>query len=67
MKFMALVPDSFCHLIGDGFRIGLIGGVLRYDDNPAAGHVAVMPDVADMPGHAADSRIVFQLVHVAVD
>ena len=64
---MAAVPDIRRQLIGDRFRISLILGPGRHHDDAAAGDIAVMADIADMPGTALNPRILFQFIHIPVD
>ena len=40
---------------------------LRHHNDAAASHRCVVPDVAHMPAHAADTRVLLQFVHILVD
>ena len=64
---MPLVPDISRQPIGNRFSIGLIFRVLRNDHDAAARHVAIVADVADMPGNTADPWILFQVIHITVN
>ena len=64
---MPALPDVFCQLIGDRFRIFLIGFRLWNDDHAASRFRTIMAQITDMPGCAADSRILFQLIQISVD
>ena len=67
MELVAFVPDISRQPVGGLFCIGLIRFHLRHHNDAAASHWCVVPDVAHMPAHAADTRVLLQFVHILVD
>ena len=52
----------------DGEVYECVGSSLgRHHDDAAARDIAVMADIADMPGTALNPRILFQFIHIPVD